>query len=134
MVFRVTLPVFILFRSDVWLHNHHAGLLHLSLGQKFTDVLCNRAEVWHLWGAGLLVVPPDARCPQAELLGGSVQLQTVDSGIFRHLFMLSSLLRHFCTSLEVNMRHVKRQKKIKEKGSSFSSRHEGRISQHSSQK
>lgn len=63
-----------------------------------TDVLCNRAEVWHLWGAGVLVAHPDARCPQAELLGGSVQLQTVDSGL---LFMLTSLLLQFCTSLEV---------------------------------
>lgn len=59
-----------------------------------TDVLCNRAEVWHLWGDGLLVVHPDARCPQAELLGGSIQLHVVDNGLHS--------LEHFCTSLEVD--------------------------------
>lgn len=73
----------------------------------FTDVLCNRAEVGHLWGAWLLVAHSNARCPQAELLGGSVQLQVVDSGLLRCLFRLTSLLWDFCTSLEVNMRQLK---------------------------
>lgn len=74
-------------------------------GTHFTDVLCDRAEVWHLWGAGLFEVRPDSRRPQAKLLSWSVQLQPADSGLFSHLFTLSCL-QHFGTSLEVNTRPV----------------------------
>jgi len=58
----------------------------------FTYILCNRAEVWHLGGAWLLEVCPDARCPQAELLGQSIQLQTTDSRVLSLLFSLTGLL------------------------------------------
>lgn len=57
----------------------------------FTDVLCDRAQVWHLRGGWLLVVCSYTRCPQAELLGESIQLQAVDIGLLSHLFILTEL-------------------------------------------
>lgn len=73
-----------------------ASILKL-VGTHFTDILCDRAEVWHLRRAGLLEVHPEARCPQTKLLGWSIQLQTVDSELLGLLFMLVILRQTFGT-------------------------------------
>lgn len=72
-----------------------------SLGTHFTDILCYGAQVWHLWGTGLLKFLPEARCPETELLGRNLELRTADFRLLSVMFMITSL-RSFRVFLEGN--------------------------------